>query len=845
MRRAPRVCAAALAGALTFALVPAAGGIAIPTNPDNPAVAELWVNPNIRPGEGERATVELVAGPESIAAHDPVNVTLRVTNTSNDTLTGLSVTPRRGPATGSPEDQRAAAIADIGEYSVVGRPRDVDKQLAPGESTELDLEILEDELPLPGLATYPLMFALADEAEVLDTERFHLDVHGEDAGPAPGLTALFPLSAPIDIVPGETGQAPETPPLVLASESLAGELAEGGRLSSLLDVYDHATSDPAVASATCLAIDPALVDTAERMSRGYTVAPTRPDIAQEPQRLRDSWGSDTATPDGEAGRGSADAQAWLERLAAIAAERCILALPWANADLNAVARTGDVWLMREAVERGPFTLGRVLDATGLLNVVLPAAGYVDAEAAPGVGWADHMRSTVPTGGMSGAWDAGQAQAGTGASRRVEGEQRTTLDRQDLPGAGGVAAPEPQQPVRALVASGTVGGAEEDRFAWLAPGVLAVEYQDALASTLAEVGPHPETTGYSRPWLRSTLEDDSPAARAINAASGVRLAVRASRFAAGEGAPEPVLVNPPASWDPASAATIMEAVRNLVATTAWPMTLSDYLAAPAQVPAATSSGSPHPDPTVYADSEILAAGQQASFINDLSALLVDDPAITLTRYEATLPLRRDLLVALGATGRRSREFYPAAERATRERLAGSRDMLNTLRSSVTLIPPGNVYTRASSSSPLVIVAQNGLPLPVDTQILYTGPEGARLHVPQTLRIPARGSYTVQMTADLPDDAPTNLQLFLASPNSVPISQPVDISVRTVGIETRGRVILGALAVALAMLLLFTVGRRRRARGPTSLPPPGNGRHTEPDIRHNTREPPAPPRGPETP
>ncbi|SDS71342.1 hypothetical protein [Corynebacterium timonense] len=594
MRRAPQVCAAALAGALALSPAAAApaGGIAIPTDPSNPAVAQQWANPNIRPGEGERATVELVAGPAAIAAHDPVAVTLRVTNTSDETLTGLSITPRRGPATGSPEDQRAAAIADVAEYGVVGRPRGVDTQLAPGENAELSLEILEDELPLPGLATYPLMFALSDETGLLDTERFHLDVRGEDSGPRPGLTMLFPLSAPIDIVPGETGQAPETPPLVLASDALAGELAEGGRLSQLVDVYEDAASDPAVAAATCLAVDPALVDTAERMSRGYIVSSTRPDIAQQPKRLRDSWGSDDDVPEGEPGRGSEDAAAWLERLAGIAAEHCLMALPWANADLNAVANTGDVWLMREAIERGPFTLGRVLDNPGLFNVVLPGFGYVGQDVAPGLGWADHTRSTVPTGGMSQAWDAAQTAANPSSSRRVEGEQRTTLDRQDLPGAPGAAAPAPTTPVRVLVASNTLRESEtspgelpgdSERFAWLSPGVLAVEYQHALASTLAEVGPHPETTGYSRPWLRSTLEDDSLHARAVNAASGVRLAVRASRSVAGEGTPEPVLVTPPASWDPASAATIMAAVGDLVSTTAQPMPLDDYLAPPPASP----------------------------------------------------------------------------------------------------------------------------------------------------------------------------------------------------------------------------------------------------------------------
>ena len=792
--------------------------IAIPTDPDNPYVSGQWANSDIRDGEGERATVELVNGPEVIGAHDPVQVTLRITNTSGETLEGLSVTPRRGPATGSLWDQRVAAVADLGEYSVVGRTRNVDKHLAPGESTDVALQVLEDELPLPGLSTYPLMFVLAEDGAVLDTERFHLSVRGAGEGRAPGLSALYPVSAPVDIVPGETGEAPDTPPLILSSENLADQLAPDGRLSRLVDVYSAATTQPAVAQASCMSLDPALVDTVARMARGYTVSQTRPDVVEEPKRLRDSWGTQDDTPAGSPGRGSEDARKWLDKVGDIASSGCVVAMPWANADLNAVARTGDVWLMREAVERGPSTLARVLGQAGVANAVVAPSGYLGPGAAAGMGWAD--RANAAGAGLDGAWEEAQLAAGQGASGRLEGEGRATLERPDLPGVGGVAAPAPASTVRVLVASNTVRhDPVGQRFSWVAPGVQAVEYQDSLASTLAAVGPHPETTGYSAEGLRYNLTDDSTRARAVNAASAVRLAAQQARGAGGEEEPAPILVNPPAAWDPDSAATVMRAVGDTLADSARPMTLDAYLTAPAdaRIPPAEWTGTPNADPTVYADSEVLTAGQQARFANDLSALLVADPAIALTRYGFTLPLRRDLLVSLSSTGRRAKDSYRDAEEATRSRLAGSRDMMNGLRSSVALIPPGNVYTRASASSPLLIVAENGLPLPVDSTILYTGPEGARLNVPGDLRIPAHGSVTVQMTADLPDNRDTDLQLFLASPQKVPISQPVDISVRTAGFALRGWAFIAALAVFLALLLLFGVGRHRRARGPTRPAP----------------------------
>ncbi|MDY5785690.1 hypothetical protein [Corynebacterium sp.] len=840
-------------GAVAGVGAPAARALPIPVSPTDPSVAQQWANPAIRQGEGQRALIELVNAPSTIAAHEPFTATVRITNRSDEPLEGLSVTPRRGPATGSTWDQRAATVADISEYTTLGRNRDVEQRLDPGESVEVMLQISEDEIPLPGLATYPLMFVLSGDGTVYDTERFHLSIRGVSGGPRPGLSALYPVTAPIDIVPGETGAAPHTAPLMLTSENLADQLAPGGRLESLVRIYAEATAaDPSVAAATCLALDPALVDTVERMAGGYTVSSTRPAVVEEPKRLRDSWGSANDVHLGTPGRGSADARAWLETISQIAATQCIVALPWANSDVNAVARTGDAWLMREAVERGPFTLERVLGTTGVLNTVIPSTGYIEPGTAPALGWADHSRSTVRERGMQTAWDEAHSAVPAAGGGRVAGTETATLDTAIVPDSATAAAPAPTVPVRALVASSTVQhDPATGRFSWIAPGVMAVQYQDSLTSTLAAVGPRPETTGHSAEAQRYVATRDSARARAINAASAIHLAVGTARDDAvadnpvandglwddaGEGTgipavePQPVLVAPPASWDADSAATIMEAVRTELRDTARPMPLEEYLTVPAAgedpdvsretLPAAQSTGTLENDPSRFTDSEILTASQQARFANDLTALLTPDPAIALSPYGFTLPLRRDLLIALSATQRRAIDSYDNAVGATRTRLAGSRDTMNDLRAAIALIPPGNVYTRASSSSPLLIVAKNGLPLPVVANILYTGPDGATLHLPTNLRIPAHGSVTAQMTADLPEDRPADLKLFLASRQGVPISEPVDISVRTVGMATQGRVILSSLAAGLVLLLLFTAGRHRRARSkpPATAPPP---------------------------
>lgn len=826
--------------ALSVALAPVAAAVPAPVSPSDPAVAQQWVNPAIRAGEGTKARISLLDAPSAINAHELFHVKLRVENSSDEPLQALSITPRRGPATGSPLDQRVAHVAQVREYSTVGRSVDVEKKLAPGESTEVELALStgpEGELPLPGIASYPVLFELRSGEKTLDTERFHLSVRGVSGEEGrPGLSALYPISAAVDIVPGETGEAPEAPELLLESEQLAAQLAPGGRLDQLVEKYAAAITAPEVGYATCAALDPALLDTVARMEHGYRVTTTRPPVVEEPKRLRDSWTSEDDTANFTAGTGAADAAAWLEKVRAIAATGCVVALPWANADLNAVARTGNTWLMREAIERGPFSIEKILGVPVTHNVVIPPAGYITADSAPALGWADHLNSAVPDSGMQGEWELAQA-----ATREKDAAPEAALERAELPAATNVAPQPPRAPVQVLVAASSVETPEPSgRFAWVAPGVMAVKFQDSLAATLAAVGPAPATAGVSNPALRFDATRDSQRARAINAAAAVRIAVQDARSSAEadvgteagteagiEAAPEPVLVSPPATWDADSAAVLLGTIADLVTYgEALPLSLGDFLTtAPEGAPEgaitpATRVDTPFTDPTVYSDAEILNVAQQAAFTDDLSGLLVSDPQVTLTRYGFTLPLRRDLLAALTLGRRRSLHDYDDAVDATANRLRGSRDTLHALRASVTLIPPGNVYTRTSPTSPLLIVAQNGMPLPVEAKIHYRSTDDVTLHTPASMRIPARGSVTVQMTADIPQEQhSTDVQLYLAASNGSPISQPVDITVRTAGLAVEGRVIVGVLVGLLALLLLFSIGKRRAARANS---PPGDKR-----------------------
>jgi len=777
--------------------------LAAPT-PYSPETREAWVNPMARAGESGDLRIDVTRAPDTIRAGEEMRLVLTVSNSSDEAVSDLFIGARRGDPTWTVEEARRVLALDTGAYPWAGPGLELPGELGPGERREVTLVLPPEFLPE---GTFPLLLQMGETTErMLVTVTPAPTAGGEDvtAPQVPGLTVLLPLTAPVDIVPGETGRAAEETPLILQTEQLAGQLAPGGRLSGLLDVY--ATEQ----RGTCLAVDPALVDTVARMTAGYTVAGERPSLTKKTQRLRDSWFSDDEPDPGVPGRGAADAAAWLERLQGAG---CVVPLPWADADVNAVAATEDEWLFREATARGPQLLAEELGVTPVGNVVVPPSGYVTEQAASALGWADQTVSVEES------WEAAVAEL----TPQPAGAGDTSLESTHIPDRSG--APTPSAPVRVLVAANSVWGVpQQDNHALLAPGVTAVTYSPALGSLLAATGPVPRTTGYSHPDWRFDYRLDSPAARAVTAASAVRLAVRQQTLP-GDWAqsPQPVLVMPAPLLDVPTAGTLLRTVTTLLDdAAATPLALADALTPPPgleEQPVAAPSvgvtrfGSPWPDPAAVSDTEVLRAAQQTRYTDDLTRMMVNEPAIQLDRYDFTLPLRRDILMALTGTSRSSLATRDNAVRAADERLDANRRTLQELRGSVALIPPGNVYTRASESSPLLIVAENGLPLPVDSDLAYSGPEGATLAMNGYVYIPAHGSITIPLTADLPaEESQTHLSLWLATRDGSPISTPVEITVQTRAgiVGTYGVALL--IVVGLALALLFRVGRHRRRRRP---------------------------------
>ncbi|MDK4280573.1 DUF6049 family protein [Corynebacterium accolens] len=681
----------------------------------------------------ERADLDLIDAQPFTVGTD-LRLRFRVHNPTDQPLEDLQITSRRGDSVANAAEARTEMAT--GDFPYYG-PGMTTAPLQPGETRELSFTVpsgldAERTLAINEPGAYPLLFTLTGtlegDAVSLAEERFVAqfsdegptdakdaaapeedDAEAEDSQPH-DLTVVYPISANLDIVPGGLGGEE----LILSSDDLGHELHKGGRLDRLVSTYQ----DHDLQGAGCVAIDPALLDTVNRMAQGYTVNSTRPAQGDRPKRLRDSWSRGSDDDKGVPGEAKNDAERWLERLREL---DCFIAMPWANANASAVARANNPALLFEGLQRGNQTIERILSKAPASNILAVGSGYIDQKL----------------------------------------------------------------PVPSLVADNSNWSGE------------AATFDASLGALLSQTGSKPQTVGYSNPELRYDYAKDSALSRAITGGAALSLA-----------GGEDTVAKLPNYLDPSAAEHALAAAEDLLDSGhSRPRGISTVELKQGDPNAPT--GSPFIDPAVFSEPELARVEQQARYTDELMNIVVDDPDITMTRSEFVLPLRRDLLNSLSLHNRDSLSTHAAARQSFSRTMEMHSNTLRDLRDSVSLIPPGNVYTRVSESSPLLIVAENGLPLPVEAKLQYDAPDGARLNTPKSVRIPAKGSITVSMTADMPKDADrTDIGLWLATPKNQTISQPITISVQTrAGIVTLYAAgIAGALALVLATL--FRLGRHRR-------------------------------------
>jgi hypothetical protein len=355
--------------------------------------------------------------PHVVTADGPPTVTITGTlrNTGDRPVTDLEIRLQRGEALRTDGDVRDALTGDGRADATTPQFTPLPGPLEPGGSVPVALTV-----PLRGAPTDGLALEQPGVYEVLvnvngvprdglrarlAAARLLLPVLSLPAGPAPAgrvvpavpsdlsdLTVLYPLvDTPhrLPTVPGEQ--------TLLVDDDLAQSLAPQGRLGGLLTAFaDGAPPGSAVRAATCLAVDPDLVATAAAMRQGYAVR-----------------GPSGTVP----GTGAEVAGRWLDGLAAAARGGCVVALPFADADLVALAHGQLTDLGRSAVADAGAIVTEALGTPVLEATTWPSGGVLDEAALDTVAAAGTRAVVLDAGAVEGPGDetGGAVPVATGSS----------------------------------------------------------------------------------------------------------------------------------------------------------------------------------------------------------------------------------------------------------------------------------------------------------------------------------------------------------------------------------------------------------------------------------------------
>lgn len=758
-----------------------------------------------------------------------ITVSGTITNVGDAPLEAVDVRLQRGPRAADSSAVRDPLVWSEPSFAVRGEFERVTESLAPGESVPYSVSMpargvpgrLGPDLQLTEPGVYPLLVnvngtpegglpARLDDARTLlpvldvpnpevvgaiDDDEVGAAGPAERPGPLPvavPLTVVWPLaSAPTRIAAVPGVESPD-PVVMLTDGSLLEELSEAGRLTGLVRAADEAFSGPAgqdLRRATCVAVDPDLLETVSEIADGRTVL------------VDDGNGSVSRRDDGSRGRGSggrgddrrpstpddpgavsADAGRWLDELRALADGGCVVALPAAQADLDEVARVGSADLTGAALDRAE-SIERILGVTPLPDVLLPASGTLDP----------------------------------GTATALSGEGSTAI----------VAAPSTRTDTGLVPPPGMVGLAGT-------PGERALTYSATTGAALAATGSAPENPRYSDPSTRYWLTADSPQARLQDArasllaplvdvtdAAGTTEIVPGS--AAADAVEQGVLAVPPPVWtvDGDAAGSLLTSLgEQLDAGRMRATPLADRLRGPVTIP----DGHLYPEPTGALDpGDTDPFGQDpagptdrrvASALDGIGTLrsLVDTSDPTSVNASAHLdPLTGDALRAISETGRRAEGdglttesgTGTAARMRTVQRLDRLRDTVEASLARVDLLPPGSVFTMASPNSPLLLVIRNGLPFPIRVDVDVTAPDDLHVDPVGAVQLPAAGSRTLQAPtqSEAGGGERRTVAFSLTSPDGRPLSEPVELSV-----QTGGYPVAQAFALAAAALALVLGGRR---------------------------------------
>lgn len=705
---------------------------------------------------------------------DPVvTVTGTIVNIGDRPVRDVVVRLEHAPSITSSAQLRSDLASAPAQFEPVAEFVSLSPELPSGESVGFTLAYplrsgAKAALGINHPGVYPLLVNVNGtpdygEPARLDDARFLLPVLGlpaADIGEAAELTGivtpdttkpvavtmLWPLADKPRLTPGTPGG---TTPIPLIDDDLATSLATGGRLDGLLGAAEFATSpavdpDGEMARTLCLAVDPDLLVTVNAMTSGYIV-------------------SEVPGTAGRPGSGQAAAGAWLARLRALAGRMCVVAVPYAQADLDALERVGDPELARFTTTGAGDLVQQLLGVNPVRGVTLIGDGPLN----------DRVLELLNTQGPTVA-----VAAADGAT--------------DEAGGPSTAEVAPQR---------------------MSSQVVTAPFDPAVAAALAGAGTDPASPSYLDSSLVTPLDPAATVARRQDAVSAMLW-----RGLATDTEPRSQILMPPLTWSlaPEDGAALLSALATLINTgLATPRPLIDVLSAlgdpqPPQPPSAAANQDTR---ARIADDLVTEIRAELQRLQGLTAALTTDQQTGLTGAQYTAPLREDMLRALS-------QSQPAEARNSLagDRLAVVGRTIADLFRAVSIVNPGGSYTLATERSPLPLALRNDLAVPIKVRLRVDAPPGmvvtdiGELELPPgylPLRVPIEVHFTQRVAVDV----------WLQTPDGLQLGEPVRLSVHS---NAYGKVLFLVTMGAAAVLVLLT-GRRlwHRFRGqpdPADLEPP---------------------------
>ncbi|WP_304136495.1 DUF6049 family protein [Lawsonella clevelandensis] len=658
--------------------------------------------------------------------------------------------------------------------------------LNPGDSTSFTLTARihggdGDTLNINAPGVYPLLVNVNGRVSNSDSARLHdarvllpvLSLPGSDRqDPATVASRPTTILWPLALTPQEASYYSFSSIAVLRNENLGISLGEHGRLRALLDAAGSLLKDHALNHSVCFAIDPDLLRTVDRMTRPYRVLNT-------PNNWHDGM---------HRGKHTKDAQSWIEDLRSLTANNCVIALPWSGASLATTTHLlpdKPHQLMEDSRRVTAYFLHKHLTS----HVIWPNTGTLTPYDIPAL---DHSELLLSSTALTTHTDKGFGQ----------------LLRYD-----------------------------HARY-------TVTPYDSTLSTALAATGQNPVNTPYSPSDSRYVLTADSATARMQDATATLlwktSAALRREKPAHNTYAGTPLLIAPPQQWSVTGddLATFTSTLRylaqhNLITA----QSLTDALAQAHTKPIHGTFTTSSP----LTESSMSAITQAISHIHHYRNLFTDkndNNFYKRTRYNIyRAATTRTLGLAPTLVGNIPPSHNHQSDTKTRRH--GDSDSANTsgitlrtpddlaypkayarsitlaahaIRSSVTLIKPGSIYTLASTDSGLVLVARNELPADVTVTVhtrerLTDGDKPANttkdLTKPLRVTIPAQSSLNINIPVHLHSGKSVPVRVQLLSADQQELGTTVDTTVRVSHLTPLLGFLLTAAVVILAVLIVKRV------------------------------------------